>query len=451
MKILNPLFRKFERGSLNSVRRRSAAVLLLLLFAIAVASAQQTQPALRSVMSDADRARLDELRRRGFEALYNLDYDAAQAAFKEIERLFPDHPAGAQFQAALLWSKTLNESRRMKSSLYGSDEFYEGSEDKVDERVVTEFRDYTRRARLLAEARLKRDPKDVEALYFLGATDGLKAAFEAGVQRSFMSALRDGSRSVDRHRDVVRLDPTFHDAELTIGLYDYVVGSLPLPVKILASMTGARGSRKRGLETLARVASEGRWARDDASALLIVLYKREKRFMDALILARSLGEKYPRNYLFKLEAADALSSQATQERADGKFNEAMAHEREAFAIFDALLKERPQKGSAMARALDEIHFQYGETLLAAGQYERAAKEFLATTTAAGAESNLVTQAHLRAAQAYDLAGRRNDALAQYRIVITRPDVYDSQNAARRGLREPYKLKQYASASSSKED
>jgi tetratricopeptide (TPR) repeat protein len=427
------------------------SLLLVLLIVCTIGQAQpQPQQAIKSGMSDADRSRLDDLRAKGFEALYNLDYDAARSSFKEIERLFPDHPAGAQFQAALLWSKALNESRRLKSSLYGSDEFYEGSEDKVDERLVDEFRDYTRRARLLAESRLKRDPKDVEALYFLGATEGLKAAFEAGVQRSFMSALRDGSRSVDRHRDVVKLDAGYHDAELTIGFYDYVVGSLPLPVKLLASMTGARGSKKRGLETLARVASEGRWARDDAKALLIVLYKREKRFTDALRFARELGEKYPRNYLFKLEAADALSSQAAIERAAGKPAEAAAREREAFAIFDALLREKPARGSALSRAQDQIHFQYGETLLAAGQFERAAKEFLAATTVAGAEQGLVTQSHLRAAQSYDLSGRRNEALAQYRIVVTRPDIYDSQAEAKRGLREPYKSKQDTKTASKEE-
>lgn len=425
------------------------ACLLLVLTSVAFVLAQ-TPASIKSGMSDAERARFEELRAKGFEALYNLDYETARAEFKEIERLFPDHPAGPQFQAALLWSQTLNESRRLNSSLYGSDEFYEGSEDKVDDRVVEEFRDDTRRARLLAEARLKRNPKDVEALYFLGATEGLKAAFEAGVQRSFMSALRDGSRSVDRHRDVVRLDPSFHDAELTIGLYDYVVGSLPLPVKILASMTGARGSRKRGLETIARVASEGRWARDDAKALLIVLYKREKRFMDALGLARELGEKYPRNYLFRLEAADALSSQAAAERAAGRAIEAAAREREAFAIFDALLHEKPAKTSPVARAQDLIHFEYGEAFMAAGQFERAAKEFLAATLAFGAQAGLVTQAHLRAAQSLDLAGRRTEALAQYRIVLQRPDIYDSQAQARRGLREPYDRKQEAKAASREE-
>jgi tetratricopeptide (TPR) repeat protein len=428
---------------------RKSLLLVLLLVVVGAVQAQQPQ-AIKSGMNDADRARFDELRARGFDALYNLDYDAARSAFKEIERLFPDHPAGAQFQAALLWSRTLNESRRLKSSLYGSDEFYEGSEDKVDDRVVDEFRDYTRRARLLAEARLKRDPKDVEALYFLGATEGLKAAFAAGVQRSFMSALRDGSRSVDRHRDVVRLDPEFRDAELTIGLYDYVVGSLPLPVKLVASLTGARGSKKRGLETLARVTREGRWARDDAKALLIVLYKREKRFTDALALARELGDKYPRNYLFKLESADALSSQAVIERGAGKPAEAAKLEREAFSIFDALLREKPARGSALSHAQDQAHFQYGETLQSAGQFERAAKEFMATTTIAGAEASLVTQGYLRAAQSYDLAGKRNEALAQYRIVVTRPDVYDSQAEARRGLREPYKLKEARTASKEEE-
>ena len=425
------------------------SLLLFLLLVFGMASAQQPQ-AIKSGMSDTDRARFDELRTRGFDALYNLDYDAARAAFKEIERLFPEHPAGPQFQAALLWSRALNESRRLKSSLYGSDEFYEGSEDKIDESLVDEFRDYTRRARLLSEARLKRDPKDIEALYFLGATEGLKAAFAAGVQRSFMSALRDGSRSVDRHRDVVKLDPAFHDAELTIGLYEYVVGSLPLPVKIVASMTGARGSRKRGLETLARVASDGRWAKDDAKALLIVLYKREKRFTDALSLSRELGEKYPRNYLFKLEAADALSSQAAIERAAGKLTEAQGREREAFAIFDALLREKPARGSALSHALDQVHFQYGETLQSAGQFDRAAKEFLATTTIQGAEAGLITQAHLRAGQCYDLAGKRTEALAQYRIVISRPDIYDSQDEARRSLREPYKLKQETKTASREE-
>ena len=154
---------------------------------------------------------------------------------------------------------------------------------------------------------MKKNPKDVEALYFLGAAEGLEAAFAAGVERKFMPAFRSGQDSVEHHRAVLKLAPDFHDAELTIGLMNYVVGSLPLPAKMIAATMGVRGSKKRGLENLERVAKEGKWARDLSRMMLIDLYKREKRFADAAEMARQLAEKYPRNNLFKLQMTDALN------------------------------------------------------------------------------------------------------------------------------------------------
>jgi len=386
---------------------------------------------------EIDRGRLDLLRTEGFEALYNLDYEAARARFKEMARLYPEHPAGPQFLATSLWLETLNESRRLQSGLYNNESFYAKTEDKVDPKIVAQFREWTRAAKTLAAARLKRNPKDTEALYFLGATQGLKAAFAGAVERSFISALRDGSDAVDRHRQTIKLDPQFHDAELTIGMQDYIVGGLALPYKILAGMTGTRGSKKRGLATLERVMRDGQWARDDARVMLIPLYKREKRFTDAAALARELAAKYPKNYLFKLEYADALVSQAATERARSGAAAAADTEREAFAIYESLLRDKASRDAAV-RQLDLIQYQYGEALFVAGQMERAAKEFLAAATLPHAEASLVTTARLRAAQSLDLAGKRSDALAQYKIVAARPNVYDSHEEAKRGLREPYR-------------
>ncbi|HEV7373433.1 MAG TPA: hypothetical protein VGN95_01845 [Pyrinomonadaceae bacterium] len=427
-----------------SVRERLACGLFfaLLLGAISVnaqKSAMSERGAVTVETNGESTTRLEELRAAGFDALYNLDYETARKNFKEIVRLFPDHPAGPQFLAATLWAQTLNESRRLQSSLYNTESFYAQKEDKPDPRMVEEFRSLTRTAAQLAKARLRRDPKDVEALYFLGATEGLKAAFATAVQRSFMSALSDGSSSVDRHRDVMKLNPNFHDAELTIGLYDYVVGSLPAPVKLLASFIGTRGSKKRGLLTIQRVANEGSFARDDAKALLIVLLKREKRYEEALAISRELGAKYPRNYLFKLEAADALVAIASVERQAGRVAETTRAEREALMVFDSLLHDRALRESA-TRSLDLIHFRYGEALLEANQPESAAQEFLAAANVTGASSELATMAHLNAARAFDLAGKRNDALAHYRIVLARPDVLDAHDEAKQGLKEPYKSK-----------
>jgi hypothetical protein len=381
-----------------------------------------------------DQARFDRLRAEGFESLYGLDYDAAAAKFKEMARAFPDHPAGWQFQAASLWLKTLNGSRRLQSNLYNDDQFYEGEEDKTDPKIVAEFKELTRNAKLLAEARLRKNKKDVEALYYLGATQGLRAAFAGAVERRFMGALRDGKDAVDLHEHAVRLDPAFHDARLSIGMYDYIVGDLPRPVKLLVDVFGRGGSKKRGLATLEQVAREGRWAQDDARVMLIPLYKRERRFADAASAARALAAKYPTNHLFKLETADALVSQAAELRATNPA-EAERIERESFAVFESLLKER---GTPAARQADQIHFQYAEALSNAGRDEPAAREYLASAGAAGADAGLATMARLRAAQSYDLAGRRAEAVAQYKAVLARPDVYKSHEAAGRGLKAPFR-------------
>lgn len=389
---------------------------------------------------------LETLRRSGLEALYNLDYEKARRDFSEIARLDPTHPAGPQLLAARVWIKTLYESRRLQSSLYSSESFYTKGDDRVDPKIVAEFRGLTREAKRLADARLKKNPRDVEALGFLGTVAGLKASFEEAVERRHFAALRDGSEAVDRHREVLKLDPTYVDVELTIGLYDYVVGSLPLPAKLLAGLTGARGSKRRGLAAIERVAKGGRWSQDDAKSLLILLYTRERRFGDVLTLARELSAKYPRNYLFRLEAADALVAQAAQERKAKHLDAAVKAEAEAFKTFDDLLRDRSVR-ETVSRALDLVHFKYGEVLLMAGEDERAAREFLTATKVERAEPALITMAHLYAARAFDLSGKRDDAMTHYRQVLTRPDIYDAHDWAKKGLRVPYKVEEQSAVGS----
>src|SRR5256714_7645554 len=181
------------------------------------------------------------------------------------------------------------------------------------------------------------------------------------------------------------------------------------------------------------------WARDDAKSLLIALLKREERFRDAYTYASELATKYPRNYLFKMEAADALVSQAEVDRATNP-DAAKKTEAEAFAVFDSLLASAQHPAPNAPRPpLDLVHYNYGDALLVAGQAERAAKELLAAATLPGAERSMVTRARLRAAQALDVAGKREEALTEYKAVLARPNVYDSHEDAKRGLKEPYRL------------
>ena len=67
---------------------RVLGVLVLLLAAAFTATAQQPW------LTDAERARFEELRRSGLDALYNIEYDKAERDFKEIVKLLPNHPGG---------------------------------------------------------------------------------------------------------------------------------------------------------------------------------------------------------------------------------------------------------------------------------------------------------------------------------------------------------------------
>jgi len=293
--------------------------ILLLLASIGTVSSQQAQ--------------LDTLRAEGYAALYNLDYDSARRHFQKMVELAPEDPAGAQCLASSLWLQQLNESYQLKATLYSGD-----SKEKTDRRQTDEFRKWIRQAKTLSEARLKKEPRNVDALYYLGAAEGLEAAYTAQVEKKYVAALRAGTNAVDHHREVIKLAPDYHDAELTIGLHNYIVGSLSLPLKMIARTMGVSGSKKRGLETLERVTVEGKWARDLARVLLVDLYKREKRYEDAVKMARQLSEKYPRNYLYKLQMADALTLQIAMLRK--KKAPFKAEENELQNIFTALSRDK---------------------------------------------------------------------------------------------------------------
>jgi tetratricopeptide (TPR) repeat protein len=376
--------------------------------------------------SSSTTSQLDELRAQGYEALYNLDYNTARKYFHEMIQAAPDNPVGAECLATSIWLQQLNEQWELKGSLY-SNKSYAEEDDKPDQQPGIDFRGFIRQTKQLSQARLKRDPHDQEALYLLGAAEGLEAAYFAGIERKFMSALRSAQDSVEHHRALLKTAPNFHDAELTIGLYNYVVGDLPLPVKMLVSPMGVKGSKKRGLEMLERVSTEGHRARDLALVLLVDLYKREKRWSDSIKVTRDLVSRYPRNYLFKLQLADGLTHRSLSTSSSAEQDQA-----EVFKIFESLISNGSKENSP------KLYFRYGEALLLLGNSVSATKQFQIVVNSPSALPRLRTLSQLRLAQSLDLAGKRNEALSQYLVVLKSSSNKQVQDEARRGLREPYK-------------
>src|SRR5204862_607844 len=99
----------------------------------------------------------------------------------------------------------------------------------------------------LSEAQLAKDPEDLEATYLLGSTFGLRASFEVTVNHDTKGALADARQAWTLQKAVVTKDPRYYDAYLTIGVYEYITGSLPFYVRWIATLAGFRGSKPEGI------------------------------------------------------------------------------------------------------------------------------------------------------------------------------------------------------------
>ena len=171
------------------------------------------------------------------------------------------------------------------------------------------------RGRRAAEAQLARDPRDKQALYALCANYGLRATVEFTLEKAWFAALRSGSKARGYCDQVRKLDPNFIDAYLVLGVYEYAAGSLPMAVKMFGALSGIHGSKKKGIEYVSRVAQQGKYERNAARVLLAVLYRREKRPLDAARILEGLMAEYPRNYLFGIEIASDYADAKQPDRA----------------------------------------------------------------------------------------------------------------------------------------
>ncbi len=365
---------------------------------------------------------LDELRTQGFTHLFNMRYQEAQSSFESMTQADPKHPAGYIYTGNAIWLHHLADLRRLQSNVYNkSDAFFDNEkQEKANPKVDTEFRKNMNKGVELAELRLEKNPNDIEAIYFLGVAKNILAGYEATVNRSFFSALRNGSKGVDLHRDLIKRDPAFIDPYLSVGMYDYIVGSLPVAVKILVFFGGVHGSKKNGLAAVEKVYRDGGYARDEAAVLLVMLYNREKRLSDALNVMNYVSEKYPENSLFALERAMTLAQLK-------KFVQSQE-------AFDSILKNT----RAMSYMPDVIYYQYGEALFSAGDWDTAASRYAEAANSPKAPAALKTMALLNEGRCYDAMGKRELALKRYSEVLKRPDVFESHKAAKELTKTPFK-------------
>jgi len=246
----------------------------------------------------AEPATLDE----GLNNLYNFDFPAAHAALNRYIAVHPREPLPYAFRGAVYLFHELDRLGALESEfLTDDDRLVEKTRPQPDPEVRKQFLQAVDDAQSRAEAVLKSNPNDRDALFAMCVVTGVSTDYMALVEKRQMSSLSPARRSSNYAQRLLRLDPQFYDAYLTAGFSEYMVGSLPFFIRWFVHFDNVDGNKQRGVRNLELVAREGHYLKPLAKVFLGIIDLREKKPREARRLLAELAHDYPRNPLYRKE------------------------------------------------------------------------------------------------------------------------------------------------------
>jgi hypothetical protein len=350
--------------------------------------------------------------------LYHLQYDKALDACDRYIRRNGDDPAGYFYQAAIHWWHLAQDAEYEHPDI--EQKFYDAV-DKTDEKAQA-------RLQILDES----DPEDAAqaAMVYLywGGAEGLRGRWLV-TQKKWLKAYfagRDGDRMLKK---ALKLDPKLYDAYMGLGIYDYFSDTLSGFVAALSAVF-VRGDRHRGIQELNLAIEKGKRARVESMVFLAEIYTFEENTpAEALSIVSKLRQEFPNSPLMHLMQITALYQMK-------KWPDV---ERESQILLSKAENETPWYTH---RDVSPAVYCLGVAeLLGKKDLEGALKRFNRLIDQAKADdpSRWLSFAHLRRAQIYDVQGKRDAAVADYKFVLDRPEIWGSHTEAAAGLKEPYKL------------
>jgi tetratricopeptide (TPR) repeat protein len=368
---------------------------------------------------------LDPLVRDAYAHFYNLDFPGAVERFERFHAL---HPGDPQATALLLNAEIFDELYRLDlldTTFYANDGFLSGRH-ATQEDPKARDRIFALADEAVAEAdwRVGKNSKDVDALFARGWARSLRCAYMAMVERGFGAGFRLATKAKDDETRVLQLDPDYVDAKLVPGVYEYVVGALPWPFKILIGFAGVTGSKSRGLEMLYDDGNRGVITSVEARTVIALFLRREGRYKEAIQVVRSLKTQYPHDYLFYLEEANL--------RKDA--GEGMG----AVDAYRQILADNAKPGYFFQARLELTYFGLGDALRGQRHYGEAAQAYEQAAGANNVGTELKIRSFLAAGECRDLNDERQKAMADYQAAIAAGPRTSRADIARKCLQSPYR-------------
>lgn len=360
----------------------------------------------------------------GFRCFDNMDYACALGAFEAVRAEHRGDPLATDYVLNVRVFAELNQLDLLDTTFYATDGFLTGRHVvAADSKVSEQVESLAQEAIDEANARLKTNSNNLDALFAKGWAEALDATYIAMAERQYGKAFGLARRARRDDGAVLDRDPNYVDAKMVVGVYDYVVGALPWGFKLLIGIFGIHGSKSHGMEMLWDAADHGVITSVESRTAIMLFLRREAKYGEAIQIAKQLSKEYPHDYLFSLEIANLEKDKGLGMT--------------AVYAYRHTLKEAKKPGFYENAHMELADFGLGEALKGQKHYAEAVQAYEEGAKQPTTSPELKQRCLLAAGETLDLAGDHGRAMGMYRKVIAvKGDTVEAEEA-RKYLDSPY--------------
>lgn len=272
-------------------------VAISLFFVCPVSHAQDASPGLSQV---------PELQ-AGYKLLYEQKFAEAREVFEKWAAANPDQPFGQASLAASYLFEEFFLQRVLTSDYFLNDKrFIGGIEGSPDKARIGNFDASVVRARQLATKKIKKHPRDPEALFAITLCAGMQSDADSMLLKKHLEALKHLKEANSNAEMLLAQRPDAFDAYVAQGIANYVIGSLSSSARMMLWFGGIHGDRTLGMKQVQKTADQGNYLQPFAKILLALSARREKNEGLARTNLKELTEEFPGNSVYDAEYAKAM-------------------------------------------------------------------------------------------------------------------------------------------------
>jgi tetratricopeptide (TPR) repeat protein len=240
----------------------------------------------------------------GYYSLYNLDFAAAHTHFQQWITAHPEDPLGPASDAAAFIFTEFDRLGVLDIELFSDDNRFESrTRPAIDPVIKQGFTDRIAQAERLANAAIQHNPKDANALYCLAVTSGMQADWASLIDRHEYGAYKFSELASKFAKQALAINPTLYDANLAVGIENYMLSLKPAPIRWILGMAGAGTNKTEGVRLLKLTAEQGHYLAPFARLMLAVGELRDGRTQQGKAILVGLSQEFPQNTLYQRQIA----------------------------------------------------------------------------------------------------------------------------------------------------